>query len=152
MEVPNGWYEVLRGPRPPSVRWPVSRGSAVNLNRAASLASEWMAHTKGKSRFPWIQGRWWFHGQHAWKIDEAGMKRPRVEGGVQHVGQVEKVFRQVRSERCSCWRGQSPRPIVHPVAPRHQFGTLRPPRSIQADSARWMRTRWMRPRWAASRP
>ena len=27
MEVPNGWYEVLRGPRPPYVRWPaVSRG------------------------------------------------------------------------------------------------------------------------------
>ena len=24
MEVPNGWYEVLRGPRPPSVRWPVA--------------------------------------------------------------------------------------------------------------------------------
>ena len=23
MEVANGWYEVLRGPRPPSVRWPV---------------------------------------------------------------------------------------------------------------------------------
>ena len=25
------------------------------------------AHTKGKSRFPWIQGRWWFHSRHAWK-------------------------------------------------------------------------------------
>ena len=24
MEVPNGWYEVLRGPRPPFVRWPVA--------------------------------------------------------------------------------------------------------------------------------
>ena len=22
MEVPSGWYEVIRGPRPPSVRWP----------------------------------------------------------------------------------------------------------------------------------
>ena len=24
MEVPNGWLQVLRGPRPPAARWPMS--------------------------------------------------------------------------------------------------------------------------------
>ena len=25
METPNGWFQVIRGPRPPSVRWPSAR-------------------------------------------------------------------------------------------------------------------------------
>ena len=37
MEVPNGWYEVLRGPRPPSVRWPVvSRGQPSQRCQSAA--------------------------------------------------------------------------------------------------------------------
>ena len=39
-------------------------------------------------------------------------------GRVLHVGEFEKVFRQVLSERCSCWGGQSPRNIMSPSAPR----------------------------------
>ena len=34
MEVPNGWYEMSRGPRPPSVRWPlVSHGQPSQPRR-----------------------------------------------------------------------------------------------------------------------
>ena len=33
MEVPNGWYEVLRGPRPPSARWP-ARGQSPQSTRS----------------------------------------------------------------------------------------------------------------------
>ena len=36
MEVPNGWYEVLRVPRPPSVRWPVVSGGQPSQPRRQS--------------------------------------------------------------------------------------------------------------------
>ena len=56
---------------------------------------EWMG-TKGKSRFPWIQGRWWFHGRHAWKLwtKQEGNDHVWRVGRVLHVGQFEKVFHQ----------------------------------------------------------
>ena len=36
MEVPNLWYEVLRGPRPPSVRWPVASRRQPSQTRKPS--------------------------------------------------------------------------------------------------------------------
>ena len=54
-EVPNGWYEVLRGPRPPSVRWPVvprgqpSRRQSQPRPQSRPLSKNLLAYQTQKS-------------------------------------------------------------------------------------------------------
>ena len=46
MEVPNGWYEVLRGPHPPSARWLLQQKGRQEV--PASSASSVAVHTEGQ--------------------------------------------------------------------------------------------------------
>ena len=54
MEVPQGWFNVIRGPRPPSVRWPQAQSSnqPVMVVRNVSTAT----HSTSGDRS--VQGRW----------------------------------------------------------------------------------------------
>ena len=47
METPAGWYEVIRGPRPPSVKWPLARPKQVIPRRGRWRGARTVVDSKG---------------------------------------------------------------------------------------------------------
>ena len=80
---------------------------------------------QGKSRFHGFRSGGGFTVDTHGSVDRRSRNQTTTYGGW-----VEKVFRQIRSERCSG--------LVHPVAPRHQYGE----RCVHPGRFRvWMRGR-----------
>ena len=47
VETPAGWYEVIRGPRPPSVKWPMAQPIQVVPRRGRWRGARTVADSKG---------------------------------------------------------------------------------------------------------